>query len=139
VLLSGTVLGSRRAFIAQCLYLLEGALGLPFFAGGATGIATLIGPTGGYLIAFPFAAATTGAFAEHELDRTPWRMFLVMVAGSVVIFGLGLGQLSRFVPASALLASGLLPFIPGDIVKALLAAAVFPSAWELVGRWGGRA
>ena len=139
VLLSGTVLGARRAFIAQCLYLVEGALGLPFFAGGAAGVATLIGPTGGYLIAFPFAAATTGAFAEHELDRTPWRMFLVMIAGSVVIFGLGLGQLSRFVPASALLASGLLPFIPGDIVKALLAAAVFPAAWKLVDRWGGRA
>jgi len=62
-----------------------------------------------------------------------------MIAGSVVIFGLGLGQLSRFVPASALLASGLLPFIPGDIVKALLAAAVFPAAWKLVDRWGGRA
>ena len=139
VLLSGTVLGARRAFIAQCLYLVEGALGLPFFAGGAAGVATLIGPTGGYLIAFPFAAATTGAFAEHELDRTPWRMFLVMIAGSVVIFGLGLGQLSRFVPASALLASGLLPFIPGDIVKALLAAAVFPAAWKLMDRWGGRA
>jgi len=139
VLLSGTVLGARRAFIAQCLYLVEGALGLPFFAGGAAGVATLIGPTGGYLIAFPFAAATTGAFAEHELDRTPWRMFLVMIAGSVVIFGLGLGQLSRFVPAGALLASGLLPFIPGDIVKALLAAAVFPAAWKLVDRWGGRA
>lgn len=139
VLLSGTVLGSRRAFIAQCLYLLEGALGLPFFAGGAGGVAELIGPSGGYLIAFPFAAAMTGAFAEHELDRTPWRMFLVMIGGSVVIFGLGLGQLSRFVPASALLASGLLPFIPGDILKALLAAAVFPSAWKLVNRWGGRA
>ena len=52
VLLSGTVLGARRAFLAQCLYLLEGALGLPFFAGGAAGVAKLIGPTGGYLAAF---------------------------------------------------------------------------------------
>ena len=139
VLLSGTVLGARRAFLAQCFYLLEGACGLPFFAGGAAGVAKLIGPSGGYLIAFPFAAAMTGAFAEHSLDRTPPRMFLSMIAGSVVIFGLGLGQLSRFVPSGSLLASGLLPFIPGDLIKAALAAAVFPAAWKFVGRLGGRA
>jgi len=139
VLLSGTVLGARRAFLGQCLYLLEGALGLPFFAGGAAGVAKLLGPTGGYLIAFPFAAAMTGAFAEHALDRTPVRMFLIMIAGSVVIFGLGLGQLSRFLPGSSLLASGLLPFVPGDLIKAALAAAVFPGAWKLVNRLGGRA
>ena len=139
VLLSGTVLGARRAFLGQCLYLLEGTLGLPFFAGGAAGVAKLLGPTGGYLIAFPFAAAMTGAFAEHALDRTPVRMFLVMIAGSIVIFGLGLGQLSRFVPGDALLASGLLPFVPGDLIKAALAAAVFPATWKLVNRLGGRA
>jgi biotin transport system substrate-specific component len=138
VLLSGTVLGARRAFLAQCLYLIEGAFGLPFFSGGAAGAAYLIGPTGGYLAAFPFAAAMTGAFAEHQLDRTPWRMLLVMIAGSVVIFGLGLGQLSRFVPAGALLSAGLLPFIPGDLIKASLAAAVFPATWKLVERLGGR-
>jgi biotin transport system substrate-specific component len=81
----------------------------------------------------------TGAFAEHSLDRTPLRMFLSMIAGSVVIFGLGLGQLSRFVPSGSLLASGLLPFIPGDLIKAALAAAVFPAAWKFVGRFGGGA
>ena len=139
VLLSGTVLGARRAFLAQCLYLIEGAVGLPFFAGGAAGAAKLMGPTGGYLLAFPFAAAMTGAFAEHALDRTPLRMFFTMIAGSVVIFGLGLGQLSKFVPADSLLASGLLPFIPGDVLKAMLAAAVFPITWKLVHRFGGRA
>ena len=139
VLLSGTVLGARRAFLAQCLYLIEGACGLPFFAGGAAGVARLIGPTGGYLIAFPFAAAMTGAFAEHALDRTPLRMFMIMIAGSVVIFGLGLGQLSRFVPGESLLASGLLPFIPGDLIKAALAAAVFPATWKLVEKLAGRA
>jgi biotin transport system substrate-specific component len=139
VLLSGIVLGARRAFLGQCLYLLEGACGLPFFAGGAAGVAKLLGPTGGYLIAFPFAAAMTGAFAEHAFDRSPWRMFLIMLAGSAVVFGLGLGQLSRFVPAETLLASGLLPFIPGDLIKAALAAAVFPATWKWVERVGGRA
>ena len=79
------------------------------------------------------------ASAICELDRTPLRMFLIMIAGSVVIFGLGLGQLSRFVPADSLLAAGLLPFIPGDLIKAALAAAVFPATWKLVDRFGGRA
>src|SRR5204862_6405786 len=121
VLLSGAVLGARRAFLAQLLYLLEGVTGLPFFAGGASGAAKLVGPTGGYLAAFPFAAALTGFLAERAWDRKPLTMFLTMLAGSGLIFGLGLAQLSRFVPASSLLASGLLPFIPGDLVKAALA------------------
>ncbi len=139
VLLTGAVLGARRAFAAQCLYLIEGACGLPFFAGGAAGLVKLIGPTGGYLIAFPFAAALTGALAERGWDRSPLRMFLAMLAGSVVIFGLGLAQLSRFMPAELLLASGLLPFIPGDLIKSLLAAGVFPAAWKFAARLEGRA
>ena len=139
VLLSGAVLGARRAFLAQVLYLAEGASGLPFFSGGAAGLAKLVGPSGGYLAGFPFAAALTGFLAERAWDRKPITMFLAMLAGSGLIFGLGLAQLSRFVPASSLLASGLLPFIPGDLVKAALAAAVFPVTWKFVSRLGGRA
>jgi biotin transport system substrate-specific component len=139
VLMSGIVLGARRAFAAQCLYLLEGASGLPFFAGGAAGVLKLVGPTGGYLMAFPFAAAITGALAENAWDRKPVTMFLTMLAVSTIIFALGLAQLSRFVPGSALLASGLVPFIPGDIVKSLLAAAALPLAWRLVPRSGDSA
>jgi biotin transport system substrate-specific component len=139
VLLSGIVLGARRAFAAQCLYLLEGACGLPFFAGGAAGLARIVGPTGGYLVAFPFAAALTGALAERAWDRKPVTMFLAMLAGSTLIFALGLAQLTHFVPSGSLLASGLLPFIPGDLLKALLAASVFPLVWKFVARLGGRA
>lgn len=139
VLLSGVVLGARRAFLAQALYVFEGACGLPFFSGGAAGLAVLAGPTGGYLAAFPFAASLTGALAERAWDRRPLTMFLAMLAGSVVVFGLGLAQLSRFVPAGGLLASGLLPFVPGDLIKSLLAAGVFPATWRFVSRLGGRA
>ena len=139
VLLSGAVLGARRAFLAQALYLLEGAAGLPFFAGGAAGLAKLVGPTGGYLVAFPFAAALTGVLAEHAWDRKPLTMFLAMLGGSVIIFGLGLAQLSSFVPPATLLANGLLPFIPGDILKSAVAAGLFPIAWRFVSRLGGRA
>lgn len=139
VLLSGTLLGARRAFLAQLLYLAEGALGLPFFAGGAAGFARIAGPTGGYLVAFPFAAAVSGAFAERAWDRKPWTMFLAMLAGSLIVFVLGLAQLSRFVPGPALLAAGFFPFVLGDVTKAALAAGVFPAAWAIVGRFTGRA
>ena len=139
VLLSGVLLGARRAFLAQLLYLAEGAAGLPFFAGGAAGVGRLVGPTGGYLIAFPFAAAITGLLAERGWDRRPVTMFLCMLAGSSVIFALGLAYLSDFVPKGALLASGLYPFIAGDLLKSLLAAGLFPALWKLVSRLEGRA
>jgi biotin transport system substrate-specific component len=139
VLLSGLVLGSRRAFLAQLLYLAEGAAGLPFFAGGAAGLVKLMGPTGGYLMAFPFAAAFTGLLAERGWDRRPVTMFAAMLAGSTIVFGLGLLQLSRFVPAETLLASGLLPFVPGDLIKSAIAAGVFPLVWKLVPRSGDQA
>ena len=139
VLLTGALLGARRAFLAQVLYLAEGAAGLPFFAGGAAGFAKILGPTGGYLIAFPFAAALTGLLAERGWDRRPLTMFAAMLLGSSVIFTLGLAQLSDFVPQGALLASGLLPYIPGDILKSALAAGVFPALWKLVSRLEGRA
>lgn len=134
VLLSGAVLGARRAFLAQLLYLAEGAAGMPFFAGGAAGVAKLFGPTGGYLIAFPFAAAATGLLAERAWDRRPLPMFAAMLAGSTIIFALGLAQLSRFVPREALLGAGLLPFVPGDLLKSAFAAGLFPALWKLVSR-----
>lgn len=139
VLLSGLVLGARRAFLAQVLYLAEGAAGLPFFAGGAAGAVQLVGPTGGYLLAFPLAAAFTGLLAERGWDRNPFTMFAAMLSGSAIVFALGLAQLSRFVPADALLASGLLPFLPGDLVKSAIAAGVFPLVWKLVPRSGDSA
>lgn len=139
VLLCGAVLGARRAFLAQMLYLCEGAMGLPFFSGGAAGFAYLLGPTGGYLMAFPFAAAVTGALAERGWDKHFVTMFAAMLLGSAVIFGLGLAQLSRFVPSSQLLGAGLLPFVPGDLVKSSLSALAFPATWSLVNRLrGGR-
>ena len=137
VLLSGAVLGARRAFIAQALYLAEGAFGLPVFAGGAAGFAIVAGPTGGYLLAFPFAAAVTGALAERGWDRRFLTMLAAMLLGSTVIFALGLIQLSRFVPQAQLLAAGLLPFVPGDLVKSALAALAFPFAWRMAHERGG--
>ena len=138
VLLSGAVLGARRGFIAQTLYLGAGVAGLPVFAGGAFGPAPLVGPTAGYLLAFPFAAAVTGALAERGWDRRFATMFCAMLLGSATIFATGLLLLSRFVPASQLLAAGLRPFVPGDLIKSGLAAIAFPAAWRAVSRSTGR-
>src|SRR2546428_1515676 len=82
VLLTGALLGSRLGAIAIITYLAEGAIGLPFFAGGAFGLAHLIGPGGGYLISFPAAAYITGAFAEHDWDRRFFSAVAEMAIGS---------------------------------------------------------
>jgi biotin transport system substrate-specific component len=130
VLLTGAALGVRRAVLAQALYLIEGAMGLPFFAGGLGGPLVLAGPTGGFLVAFPLAAAVTGMCAEHGWDRRFGTMLASMLLGSAVILVSGLAVLSHFLPADRLLAAGLLPFLPGDVIKAVAAALVLPAAWR---------
>jgi biotin transport system substrate-specific component len=132
VVLSGAVLGARRGFFAQLLYLAQGAAGLPVFAGGGAGAAHLIGPTAGYLAAFPLAAALVGSLAERGWDRRFIGTFAAMLLGSAVIFALGLLVLSRFVPRPQLFAAGLIPFLPGDLIKSALAALAFPATWRLV-------
>src|SRR5437764_11282713 len=77
VLLAGALLGSRLGALAIIAYLIEGASGLPFFAGGHFGLAHLVGLSGGYLVSFPAAAYVTGAFSEHGWG---WRCFLVAAA-----------------------------------------------------------
>lgn len=133
VLYAGALLGSRRGAAAVGLYLLEGSAGLPFFSGGAAGFIHLLGPTGGYLAGFPLGAFATGFLAERGWDRTPPRAFCAMLAGSLPIFALGLLGLSRFVPGSTLLAQGLWPFLPGDLLKAGVSAGLLPLGWKIVG------
>ena len=134
VLYAGVLLGSRRGAAAAALYLLQGASGLPVFAGGAGGAHLFAGPTGGYLLGFPVGAFATGLLAERGWDRTPVRAFFAMLAGSLPIFACGLAGLSRFVPAETLLASGLWPFVPGDLLKAAASAGLLPAGWRLLGR-----
>ncbi len=129
VLVVGAALGSRLGLVTVLAYLGEGALGLPVFApGGAPGLARLFGPTGGYLVAFAIAAFVVGWLAERGFDRDVPRCLAAMVAGQGVIYALGLAWLSQFVPPERVLAAGLYPFIPGDIVKLVLAASTPPAA-----------
>lgn len=138
VLLTGILLGSRLGALSIIAYLIEGAGGLPFFAGGSGGIQHVLGPTGGYLVAFPAAAYVTGAFAEHGWDRRFLTAAVAMAIGSALILLTGWAWLSQFIPWSAAFHVGVTKFIVGDIVKILLAAAVLPSAWALLNRKASR-
>ena len=135
VLLSGALLGSRLGAMAMIMYLIEGTSGLPFFYGGHGGVAHLLGPTGGYLVAFPAAAFITGAFAEHGWDKRFLTAVAAMVVGSAVITLAGWAWLLQFKSLSAAFAAGFSKFIlAGDAIKILLAAAVLPSGWALLKR-----
>ena len=133
VLLTGALLGPRLGAMTLTLYLLEGGLGLPFFAHGAAGAARLSGPTGGYLLSYPFAAALVGWLATRGWDRRPLTMLAAMLLGSVVVFALGAGWLSHFIGPAHAFTGGVLPFLPGDLVKALLAAGLVPLGWKWIG------
>jgi biotin transport system substrate-specific component len=136
VLLTGALLGSRLGAAAVIAYLVEGALGLPFFAAGGGGLVRFFGPTGGYLIAFPAAAFITGAFAEFGWDKRYHTAVVAMAIGSVVILVTGWIWYSILTNTSPAVAFQLavLRFLPGDIVKIALAAAVLPTGWKLLKR-----
>ncbi len=133
VLLTGALLGPRLGALAIALYLLEGAAGLPFFAGGAAGAARLAGPTGGYLLSYPFAAALVGGLATRGWDRKPLTMLAAMLLSSLLIFAMGAGWLAHFVGPAHAFTAGVLPFLPGDVLKALLAAGLLPLGWKGLG------
>jgi len=136
VLLTGALLGSRLGTAAVIAYLIEGAIGLPFFApGGAPGILRFLGPTGGYLVAFPAAAFITGAFAENGWDRRFLTAAAAMSIGSIVILLAGWSWLVVLhTPPVAAFNAGVKPFLLGDVVKVILAAAVLPTGWAILKR-----
>ena len=140
VLLTGALLGSRLGAMAMIAYLVEGASGLPFFSGGHGGLLHLMGPTGGYLIAFPAAAYITGAFAEHGWDRRFLTAAAAMAIGSAIIMLSGWAWFSVVMRTSPMLTlyATVIKFIPGDIIKISLAAAVLPSGWKLVRKQRGK-
>jgi biotin transport system substrate-specific component len=133
VLLVGAALGSRRGILAMLLYLIEGALGLPFFAGGASGFQVLIGATAGYLIGFMAAAYLIGLLAERGLDRSVKTSILPILAGTALIYIFGVSWLAIELGSfSKAIAAGLLPFLIGDAIKLIAAALALPGAWKLV-------
>lgn len=145
VLLSGLVLGSRLALGSQLLYLVIGVIGVPVFAPSPLlppGALRLIGPTGGYLMAYPIAAWLVGALAERGLGRRYVTSFLSMLAGLIVVYGCGALWLAFFARSlvqttplglHAALISGVYPFVVADVLKLAAAAGISPIFWRLVG------
>ena len=135
VLLTGALLGPRLGAAAVIAYLIEGAIGLPFFApGGAPGLLRFFGPTGGYLLAFPAAAFVTGAFSEHGWDkRYPTAVVAMAIGSAIILLGgwawqivlLNASPLAVFYPAVG-------KFLLGDVIKVAAAAAVLPTGWALL-------
>ena len=144
VLLGGLVLGSRLGAYSQCLYLAAGIVGLPVFAASATlppGVFRLLGPTGGYLMAYPLAAFVVGLCAERGLDRRWITSIAAMLAGLAVIYTGGtvwlaffarLGSATAATGLQAAFATGVAPFALADTLKIAVAAGVVPGLWRLV-------
>jgi len=135
VLMMGTLLGARRGGLCVLAYIAEGLAGLPVFAMGKGGAAVLLGPTGGYLVGFVGAAYITGLLAQMGWDRRIWTTILAMIAGDAVLYAFGLLWLCCLMGVNkAVVVVGLYPFIVGDILKIILAAAVLPAGWKLIRR-----
>ena len=135
VLVGAAVLGSRLGALAQIFYLMLGIAGLPVFAFSPElpqGVARLLGPTGGYLMAYPIAAYVTGCLAERGLDRHYLTSILAMSVGLSVIFLGGVLWIARAAGLETALATGLYPFIIVDIVKVVAAGLVLPTAWKFL-------
>ena len=132
VLLAGTALGWRRGSAALALYAVAGVAGVPWFADHASGY---VGASFGYVVGFVLCAALCGWLAERGADRSVLKSVPAMVAGELVMYGVGVLWLALDLhvgPARAI-ALGLTPFLVGDAVKAAVAALLLPGAWKLVG------
>jgi biotin transport system substrate-specific component len=146
VLLGGLALGSKLGLASQIVYLAAGIAGLPVFAASATlppGPLRLLGPTGGYLMAYPVAAFVVGYLAERGLSRRYVTSVLAMLAGLAIIYVCGatwlaffarVGPQSAAIGVQAALMSGVAPFVLADLVKLLAAAGILPALWKVMGR-----
>jgi biotin transport system substrate-specific component len=141
VLMAGVLLGANRGALCIFAYLIEGAIGLPVFAGGRAGLVWMFGPTGGYLVGFVFAAWIVGRLCERGWDRNVLKTILAMLVGNVCLHLFGVLWLSWLALASGsginlagILSVGVYPFIAGDVVKIFLAAVMLPCGWKLLSR-----
>lgn len=121
------VLGMKRGTISYCIYLLLGLVGLPVFSAFTGGAGKLFGPTGGYLIGFIFMALICGFFIE-KWEKKIYMHFIGMVLGTAVcyIFGTAWLAYTAHMGFAAALAAGVIPFIPGDLVKIIIAMIAGP-------------
>ncbi len=125
--------GSRKSFLSVMAYILAGLVGFSVFAGYSSGFGVILGPTGGYIIGFLAAAFLVGHMVEKGHGRTRKGVLACILAGNLVIYIFGLTGLGIYLGNAGfvqLLMLGAVPFIIGDILKALAAAAIFPFIWK---------
>ena len=141
VLLVGASLGARRAMVSMVAYLVLGLAGLPLFSGGESGAAMVFAPSFGYIIGFVFAAGLIGWLSERRWDRHRWLSLVAFLGASLVPFAFGVPYLGLVLASAGmahdigtLLSLGVTPFLVGGIVKWLIAAALLPNLWRVVGR-----
>lgn len=134
VVLTAAALGPVRGVAGQALYLLLGAVGLPFYSDASHGIEVITGATGGFLVGFLPAALLIGLAARHGQDRRMTRALPLFAAGQLVIFAVGVPWLAvtAHLSADQALHAGFYPFIVGGLVKAAIAGALLPAAWRWV-------
>ena len=132
VLILAAAFGARLGVAAVALYLVEGLVGAPVFAGAVAGPAYMAGPTGGYLAGFLASAALTGFLAERGWGRSWLRLVAAMTIGHAVIFAFGFAWLAALVGPEKAFALGVAPFALATVVKTLLAATIVAAAWGAV-------
>jgi biotin transport system substrate-specific component len=123
--------------LAILLYLVEGLAGMPVFAGMTSGLAKLLGPTGGYLLSWPLAAALVGWLAQRGWDRRIPTALAMFCFGNILIYAIGASWLNIYKDTFGQISvmwAGVYPFLPGDALKIVIAALVLPGAWALFGR-----
>ena len=135
ILMTGLILGKNRGVAAVIAYLVQGASGLPFFAGGKSGLATLLGPTGGYLFGFLAAVYIVGMLSELRHKRSIFQAATALVIGNVTIYIFGLFWLARFVGEAQALQLGLYPFLVGDLLKIALGVVLVGGSSVLLARF----
>jgi biotin transport system substrate-specific component len=136
VLLVGGALGFRRGLVALLLYLAIGAIGIPVYAQGRSGLDVIQGATGGYLVGFVVAAALVGRLAELGWDRRIGGALAMMAIGTAVIYAIGVPWLKVAAGLSwtDAVAGGMTKFLIWDAAKLAVAAGIFPLSWWLIGR-----
>lgn len=140
VVLVGASLGAIRGTASLMLYLWLGVAGAPIYAHHAHGWSVITSATGGYIVGFVLASAVTGYLAERRWDRQISSAIAAMLTGNVIIYLVGLPWLAVVLNTNLekTLEYGLYPFVPGDVFKLYLAAALLPGAWKLVERTSKR-
>lgn len=128
---AGLTLGAKRGALSQLLYLGIGSVGMPVFALGTGGVSRILGPTGGYLVAFVVAAGILGYFAEKGGTKTVLRTAMAVLCGFAVTLTMGTAWLSAYVGSASAIRLGLVPFVLPEIIKALVVTLGLPAAWKL--------